>query len=91
MEADNQIFCMLMLNVDKFLYPIKLLEVLVWFNIHKLVWLNIHKKVIDLIETTIIDHGEGKDYDYSNMHPDETVEEFDDHEDYEPRDWLLIC
>jgi hypothetical protein len=31
-------------------------------------------------------HSEGRDYDYGNMHPDETVDEFQDHEDYEPRD-----
>lgn len=31
-------------------------------------------------------HSETKNDDYIDMHPDETAEEFDDHEDYEPRD-----
>jgi hypothetical protein len=31
-------------------------------------------------------HSEGRDYNYSDMHPDETLEEFEEHEDYEPRD-----
>jgi len=31
-------------------------------------------------------HSEGRDYDYSNMHPDETVDDFEDHEDFEPKD-----
>jgi hypothetical protein len=44
-----------------------------------------------IIETYAMDcferlHSEGRDEDYSSLHPDETTEEFEDHEDNEPRD-----
>ncbi|WP_148217509.1 hypothetical protein [Allochromatium vinosum] len=32
------------------------------------------------------DYDGDRDYDYSDIHPDETVDEFEDHEDFEPRD-----